>query len=168
MNNNRRRHNLRLSGVDVQVIGYGGTTVRRLHQRLLHHVIDNADVIFCHVGGNDYNDGRQPPMNTARDIVDLALYLVHVHGARGVIIGLLARFPAHMTDWSNDVNDCLRYLIPQVRRSYNIRLWEQRRGLYNHRSRLFGRDRVHVSPSSMHVYFNIVRYAIVSEIGRRF
>jgi len=72
------------------------------------------------------------------------------------------------TNWCNDVNHCLRQLVPEVAQWYNIRLWRQRRGLYNPRSRLFGRDGVHVDRRSMNVYFNTVRYAVLSAIRHHF
>jgi len=45
-------------------------------------------------------------MATAQEIVDLALDLV-IYSARAVILGELARFPVHQTNWCSVVNDYL-------------------------------------------------------------
>jgi len=131
------RRNLMLSGVDVTVFGYGGTTVARL-SRGLSVIPPNADVIYLHVGENDYE--RQQPRATAQAIVNLATDLVYVHGARCFIISELARFPVHRTDWCIRVNLHLRQLAAEL--SAPIRHWRQRRGLCNQRSIIFGRDSV--------------------------
>ena len=51
---NRHYRNLRLSDVDVVVAGYGGATVDRLRSCLSGNIVDDADVIFLHIGQNDY------------------------------------------------------------------------------------------------------------------
>ena len=49
-----------LSGVEVTVIGYSGTTVAQLSRRISGNVIPlNADVIFLHVGENNYEQQQR-------------------------------------------------------------------------------------------------------------
>ena len=158
MENNRCR-DLMLLNAHVTVLGYGGATVAYLHRQLLSDMIVNADVIFLHIGENDYE--RRQPVVTARAIVDLAMDLIHVHGARYIVIGELVRFSVHQSDWCIRVNTCLRQLVTRLRLP-NIRLWRQRRALYNPRSLLFNQDGVHVDRRRMQVYLNTVRHGVLS------
>ena len=99
--NSRSCHNLLLSGVDVTVI-------------------------YLHTSGNDYE--RQPSNNTGRDIMRLAMDLVHVHGVRTIIIGELARFPVHQSNYCILENSCLRRVAAELP-GHHIRLCHQRRCL---------------------------------------
>jgi len=155
------RRNLLLSGVDVTVIGHGGTTIDRLRSRLPYNRVQNADVVYLHVGENDYE--RKSPEDAALDIMRLAVDLVYVHRVRTVTIGELAKFPVHQSNWCILVNRCLRRLVAE-RPGHRIRLWRQRRALYSRPSSLFARDGVHVDRRHMHAYFNTVRFAVMSAV----
>ena len=159
-----RRRNLMLSNVDVSVAGYGGATVSRLYDELHSNIVADADVIFVHIGENDYE--HHEPMVTAQRIMSLATDMVCTHNARCVIISELVRFAVHRSDWCIRVNRCLRQLSREVP-VYNIRLWRQRRGLYNPRSCLFDRHGVHLNPVHMQVYWSSVRYAVLSCMRRQ-
>jgi len=54
------------------------------------------------------------PCHCPRDIVNLAMDLVYMHGARCVMISDLARFPMHRTDWCIRVNRHLRQLVAEL------------------------------------------------------
>jgi len=123
------------------------------------NIVADADFIFVHIGENDYE--HHEPIVTAQRIMSLAIDMVCTHGARCVIISELVRF-----DWCIRVKRCLRQLARKVA-VYNIRLWRQRRGLYNPRSCLFDRHGVHLNPVHMQVYWNSVRYAVVSGMRRQ-
>jgi len=134
-------HSLILSGVDVSMLSYKEATVAHVCHRLccqhVWNLVANANVIFGHIDKNDFLDKRQPPRpprNTAWDIVNLALELIHVHSAGVVIIDQLARFLVHQSNWCIQVNEHLIQLIPQVARRYNIHLWRQSWGLSNQQS----------------------------------
>ena len=159
-----RRRNMMLSNVDVSVAGYGGATVTRLSDELRSNIVADADVIFVHIGENDYE--RDEPIVTAQRIMSLATDMVCSHGARCVIISELVRFAVHRSDWCIRVNRCLRQLAREVD-VHNIRLWRLRRGLYNPRSCLFDRHGVHLNPVHMQVYWNSVRYAVLSCMRRQ-
>jgi len=138
-----------LSRVDVTVISYSGTTVAHLSRRSSGNVSPpNDDVIFLHVGENDYE--RQQPRATAQDIDNLAMDLVYLHEVRCVIISQLVMLPVHRTDWSIRVNRHLRQLVAELS-VHVIRLWQQRRGLYNSRSVIISMDSVHVDQHHMQV-----------------
>jgi len=154
-----RLQNLLLSEVDLVVQGYGGATITQLRQRLCSNLVDRADVVFLHIGENDY-EGQQP-IDAARSIVALAMDLIHMYRVRCVVVSQLVRFPVHVTDWTIRVNQQLQRLIARLE-PRNIRLWRQRRGFYNHRSRLFDCRGVHVDPTFMRVYYNAVRRAVLS------
>jgi len=66
------RHSLMLSGVDVTVT-VEATTVARLRCLLTSNVVADADVICVYITENDYRNGQQPPIHTARAIVNMAL-----------------------------------------------------------------------------------------------
>jgi len=164
MYTDNRRRNLMLSNVDVSVAGYGGATVSSLYDELPSNIIADADVIFVHIGENDYE--HHEPMVTAQRIMSLAIDMVCTNGARCIIISELVRFAVHRSDWCIRVNRCLRQLAREVA-VYNIRLWRQRRGLYNRRSCIFDRHGVHLNPVHMQVYWNSVRYAVLSGMRRQ-
>jgi len=164
MYTDNRRRNLMLSNVDVSVAGYGGATVSSLYDELPSNIIADADVIFAHIGENDYE--HHEPMVTAQRIMSLAIDMICTNGARCVIISELVRFAVHRCDWCIRVNRCLRQLAREVA-VYNIRLWRQRRGLYNRRSCIFDRHGVHLNPVHMQVYWNSVRYAVLSGMRRQ-
>ena len=46
----------------MTVAGYGGATVARLCRRLSSNVLANADIVFVHIGENDYQ--QQQPLVT--------------------------------------------------------------------------------------------------------
>ena len=143
---------------NVTVVAQGGATVERVHQEVRrNHSVDYADVVYLHVGENDY--GRRPAHATARAIVSLAMFMLQQRGVGCVVIAELIRFPVHQTNWCCRVNRCLRRLIANVCEP-GIVLWRQWREFSNPRSTVFDTRGVHLHNSCMMLYWQMVRQAV--------
>ena len=119
--------------------------------------VRSADVIFMHVGENDFV-GEISTSGIAHQLYTLALHLTTLTRCRRVIISELFPFPAHPVEWSAETNLSLRQLA-EWNQEARIRLWRQRR--FDNQF-AYARDGVHVSRRHMHQYWTGVRYAALS------
>jgi len=121
------QHNLQLSGVDVNSSRSWWNDNQSSPQQTPGLLLEDADVIFLHVGGNKYRNSWQlpTPMNIAQDILDLELDIGLIYGDCAVIIVDMARFPVHQTYWCTEINKDLQQLVATVA-GQNISLWRQR------------------------------------------
>ena len=70
--------------IEVSASAQGGATVEQVNRELRrNHPVNYADVVYLHVGENDYE--RRPAYVTARAIVSLAMYMLQ-HGVGCVVI----------------------------------------------------------------------------------
>lgn len=158
----QRYRNLGLQRDAVEVYGYGGATVhggRNICRRLNFRSVANADVVFLHIGENDYMS--LDPFVVADEIYSLAMMLVIQHGVQYVLVGELLPFPNHGRQWTQLVNGRLQQLTSN---SWRVRFWRHRRAFFAVQPHVYCRDGVHVAQEFMRVYWNSVRFAVLSHL----
>jgi hypothetical protein len=164
MNDNPDRFNLGLDPqrFSVECCGVSGGRAFGNHRTGIIYALGqssvrNADVIFLHVGENDFGSPISSS-SIAEQLYTLALHVTTRQRCRRVIINELFPFPAHRLEWSTETNRSLRQ-VAERNQVVAIRLWRQRRF---DNQRAYARDGVHVAPNYMHQYWTSVRYAVLS------
>jgi len=79
-----------------------------------------------------------------------------------VVILELVVFPVHTTHWCRRVSTQLQQMIGDYNAAGRIRLWRQRRQLFDSSQCVFARDGVHLQRRGMIMYWRSIRYAVIS------
>jgi hypothetical protein len=159
MREEERWRNLRLERTRVrvescQVVG-GKFAGANFTAALRHPFVLMADVLYLHLGENDYHPTKDPVF-AARELYGKVVE--HLGRARRVIISELFRFPKQPRWWCELINVELRRLVAAG--SPRIRLWRHKRVLYSEKA--FARDGTHLKKEYRKAYWEGVRYAVMS------
>ena len=114
-----------------------------------------ADVVYVHIGENDF-DPEKDAVFAARQLY--GKLVANLGRARRLILCELFHFPKHPKAWSEDINVELRRLVTAG--TPRIRLWRHKAVLRTKKA--FGRDGTHLRRRLQKVYWEGVRYAVLS------
>lgn len=122
----------------------------------------NMDVVYIHLGENDYRHGADPT-TVAEELFKSAQCLVDNHEVKRVVISELLPFPKCDRQWVMEVNERLSLLVKE---SDTILLSRQKKAFWSKRPRVYHSDGVHVSHFKMHIYAQGVRFGIMHACNR--
>ena len=141
----------------VQVRG-GRVGSRSLATSLRVPVVRTADVIFVHVGENDYRSSSSAESLALELYSTVAGHLVTLDNMTRIVIAELLPMPRHRQRWSEDVNRELRRLV--ARGDHRIRLWRFQATLRGREA--FSSDGIHLRRDYLKTYWKAVRDAVVT------